>query len=201
MASVKALVLFTCREQTINTLCSGKAILEKRHLGWIQVKLPMWQFSKYACSLSSKEYKSILCTNINAPHRSYENPNPPVRELYDSCTSMITAIKDSLKSGCIKKNRVNIKFRSDCFKFLFGDKGKVDGSRSGRLYELEDFPHSYFSENWYKYLDKNGDGYEIDFPVRMKASIKWIDNGYYRSENSELICAPKTFTECNSIVV
>ena len=33
--------------------------------------------------------------------------------------------------------------------------------------------HSYFSGYWYKYLDKNGDGYEIDFPVQMKTSIKW----------------------------
>ena len=69
-----------------------------------------------------------------------ENPNPPVRELYDSCTRMITAIKDSLKSGCIRKNCLQISFRSDCFKFLFGDKGKVDGNRSGCLYKLEDFP-------------------------------------------------------------
>ncbi len=107
---------------------------------------------------------------------------------------MVTMIKDSLKSGCIKKNRLNIAFRSDCFRFLFGNKGKVDGSRSGCLYDFEDFPRTYFSGTWYKYLDKNGDGYEIDFPVRMKASIKWTDNGY-RLDNSELICAPKTFTE------
>lgn len=25
-------------------------------------------------------------------------------------------------------------FCSDCFRFLFGNKGKLDGSRSGRLY-------------------------------------------------------------------
>ena len=51
-------------------------------------------------------------------NRSYENPSPPVRELYDSCTTMITMIKDSLKSGCIKKNRLCVAFRSDCFKYL-----------------------------------------------------------------------------------
>ena len=105
---------------------------------------------------------------------------------------MVTMFKDT---GCIKKNCLNIAFRSDYFRFFFGNKGKIDESRSGRLYVLEDFPRSYFSGTWYKYLDKNGDGYEIDFPVRMKASIKWTDNGYYRLDNSELICAPKTFTE------
>ena len=114
-----------------------------------------------------------------------------MRELYDSCSNLITAVKDSLKSGCVKKNRLSVNFRSDCFKFLFGDKGTVDRSRSGHLYEFDDFPHSYFPGTWYKYLDKNGDGYEIDFPVRMKAGLKWTDNGYYRLENNELICAPK----------
>ena len=106
-----------------------------------------------------------MCTLHN---RSYENLSPPVLELYDSCTTMIAMIKDSLKSGCIKKNHLGIAFRSDCFKYSFGDKGKADGSRSGRLYELKDFPCSYSVGAWYKYLNKNGDGYEIDFPARMK---------------------------------
>ena len=105
------------------------------------------------------------------------------------------AIKESLKSGCVRKSRMTVCFRLDCFKFLFGGKGKADGSRSGHLYELEDFPNSYFYGSWCKYLDKNGDGYEIDFPVRMKPYIKWTDGRYCKSDTGELIFAPKTFTE------
>ena len=131
-----------------------------------------------------------------------KNPSPPVRELYDSCTTMIAMIKDSLKSGCIKKNRLCVAFRSDCFKYLFGDKGKADGSRSGRLYELKDFPCSYFLGAWYEYLDKNGDGYEIDFSVRMKTNIKWTDNGYYRLDNSGIdLCTKNFYRKCYYVVM
>ena len=77
------------------------------------------------------DQRAILTENycVHTLHnRSYENPSPPVCELYDSCT-MIAMIKDSLKSGCIKNRRLCVAFRSDRFKYLV----TTEGSRSGCL--------------------------------------------------------------------
>ena len=54
-----------------------------------------------------------------------------MRELYDSncCTTMITAQLE-VWLHTEKSSKYS-------FNFLFGDKGKVDGSRRGYLYELE----------------------------------------------------------------
>lgn len=143
----------------------------------------------------------MCCHNLSVYFRSYEKPNPPKREVHDCCSNLMHAIKDSLKCGCTRKNDFTVNFRLDCFKVLFDGKGRDDRSRRGCLYELSDFPDSFFNKNWYKFLDKHGEGYEVDFPIRMKPGLKWNSNGFCKLDSGELICAPKTFTEVVKIML
>ena len=84
------------------------------------------------------------------------------------------AISDSLRAGCIRKNRIDIEFRSDSFKFLLSNKG------TGAQCNLADFNDRYFLKGWNRYISKTCEGFEVDFPIVLVHKLKWANYGYCR---------------------
>ena len=55
--------------------------------------------------------------------RSYEAPSPDHRAIADSVSSLVTAVQNSLRHGCVRNCMFVISFRCE-FNFLFSGKGR-----------------------------------------------------------------------------
>ena len=97
--------------------------------------------------------------------------------MLDDVSAFVQAISESLRAGCIRKNKMDVGFRSDSFKFLFSDTG------TGAQYNLVDFDNRYFKDGWNRFLSKTGEGFEVDFPVVLIHKVKWANNGYHRVDD------------------
>lgn len=81
--------------------------------------------------------------------RSYEAPSPDHRAIADSVSSLVTAVQNSLRHGCVRNCMFVISFRCDVFNFLFSGKGSLIHGKKGRYYSEADFDPTYFYVNWF----------------------------------------------------
>ena len=131
----------------------------------------------------------LLCMHVSSNHRSYHHPQPQRRIILDTVSNFISSIKHSLKLG------ICIEFRSDVFNFLFSGKGEVPESGLGLLYNRIDFDSRYFTEDWWIAYDKLGDGCCIDYPIRMRPSLKYGPKYYSKNSNNVVVEKSRDFTE------
>ena len=103
--------------------------------------------------------------------RCYVNPKPSTRNVLDNISAFVSGMTKSLKMGINKGCRISMLFRTDVFQFRLY-------IRTGRLYMLDDFDGQYFPKEWYRVFDKQGDGCEVEFPVRMVCQVKWEPTVY-----------------------
>lgn len=137
-----------------------------------------------------------MCTynNVLPPFRGYHQPDPPLRALLDDISSFTRAISESLRAGCIRKNKIDVNFRSDSFKILFSNKG------TGTQYNLTDFDQRYFLEGWNRYVCKTGEGFEVDFPIILVHKLKWTNHGYCRVDD-RYERKKRTFSEVIAVTI
>ena len=113
--------------------------------------------------------------------RYYVNPKPSTRNVLSAFVSGITK---SLKMGINKGCRISVLFHTIVLQFLFKNKGSTYEHGTGRLYMLDDFDGQYFPKEWYRVYDKQGDGCEVEFPVRMVCQVKWEPTVYTCSRHA-----------------
>ena len=105
--------------------------------------------------------------------RQYNKPPVPLERLIFNVDALICAIGQKLKSK--SRSPVVIAFQHDCFRKLFSGKGRISRDQKAVMLEKDDFPVSdnYFPQGWFQCLDKNGDGAEILFPIRLQTQLSW----------------------------
>ena len=70
----------------------------------------------------------------------------------------MSAIKDSLRCGVVRKCSFTISFRSDVYNFLFSGKGSTVSGRRCLSYSENDFNPDLFPSDWFVSYDRLGDG-------------------------------------------
>lgn len=118
--------------------------------------------------------------------RSYTHPNPPLRVVLDCVSSFVSAVKDSLKRGVIRKCSFTVNFRIDVFQFLFHGKGNAVCGSHSFSYSEEDFSSEYFPSNWFIIHDKLGSGCKVVFPVLLFSSVKFSPVTYLMSDTTPI---------------
>jgi hypothetical protein len=105
--------------------------------------------------------------------RSFTHPSPEKRAILDSVSNLMTAIKTSLKSGCLRNCTFSVCFRRDVFNYLFKDKGSCV-SKPGRLYVKEDFNVDFFNLDDFVFYNKFNECVCVNFPVYMYSYVKFV---------------------------
>ena len=91
----------------------------------------------------------------------------------DALLFAITArLKSSSKSAC------TFHFHHDCFRFLFEGKGSPVTRGKGTLYKKSDFAVCKFPTAWDQYVEINGKGFVIQFPVKMQPHLFWSPKAF-----------------------
>ena len=112
-------------------------------------------------------------------------------------SDFIAGLQCSLKSGVNLNCTFTIEFRTDVYRFLFGDKGHCAHNKEGRLYSLDDFCKEYFCGEWYRCYDSLGDGCEVDFPIRLCSELRWSTAVY----DKNCVCKPRCYAEILTVTV
>ena len=136
-------------------------------------------------------WRATVLHHNNRYYRSFDSPVPPYRVIADAASHLIAAVQKSLKSGVICNNRLDIEFRTDVYRFLFNGKGRNPPNGRGLFYDLNDFDKTFFYADWYVAYDKLGDGYAVDFPIRLESKIMWSPRVF----NADGTVKPRIFIE------
>ena len=132
--------------------------------------------------------------------RSYEAPSPDHRAIADSVSSLVTAVQNSLRHGCVRNCMFVIPFRCDVFNFLFSGKGSLIHGKKGRYYSEADFDPTYFYVNWFVSYSKLGDGCKLEFPIILRSYVKFSPCTYTKNDDN-VVARPRDFTELLSVSV
>lgn len=98
-------------------------------------------------------------------YRFYHEPDPPVRAILDSVSSLSVAIKNSLCVGVTRKRTFALEFPRHVFNYLFKSKGTVIKNHPGRVYQRTDFPSDYFDDSHFQYYNQHSEGCFVKFPI------------------------------------
>ena len=124
----------------------------------------------------------------------------------------MSAVKDSLRCGTVRKCTFTLTFRTDVFylctftltfrtdvfNFLFNGKGSTVRGRRSSSYSIADFDSDLFPHDWFVAYDKLGNGCKIDFLVYLCSHVKFSPVTYLMSETTP-IPQPRDFTEVVSV--
>ena len=100
-------------------------------------------------------FPSIFC-------RNYENPVKPAKErLYEAGRQFFAGI-NTLKGK--SRAPVYVHVDGDIWQYVSHNKGQNSEHRGFKLYERDDFNGL---KNFRYIVDKNGEGYAIDFPLKI----------------------------------
>ena len=117
--------------------------------------------------------------------RSYENPKiSDEKRIEQGSRNFCEAITRTLKGK--SSAPVDVYIDLDLQRWLWKGKGTPSQHKGYKLYENADFCHLILPETWWYYLDRNGEGRAISFPLKMKSVLSWtpkhftIENGDFK---------------------
>lgn len=132
---------------------------------------PLQLFFKARVSALSSWHVNIFM------YRYFNNPDPPLRLVQDSISSLLSGVHKSLKAGILRQRTIRIPFPMYIFKYLFNNKGSRVPHKPGRF---GDFWTNHFKTEDFVYYNQAGEGCEVTFPVYMNCHIRWSSRSYDR---------------------
>ncbi|XP_048589375.1 testis-specific chromodomain protein Y 1 [Nematostella vectensis] len=155
--------------------------------GKTQYLLKWTGYSAYESSWVDEDYLSADLV------RNFDSPQVETSRLQGNLDRLREAMEAKLK----RRTRVpvSIEFHHDCFRYCFSGKGIK--SRDGKhiLLSSNDFRVCNFPREWDVYLDKNGDGVKISYPVKMKTFLSKSIKCYKVVDNSVVEDKQRMYTE------
>ena len=99
--------------------------------------------------------------------RSYENPPKPEQcRIEQASRNFFHCITKALK-GRSPNISADAQIDLDIQRWFWKGKGVLSLHRGCKLYERKDFCNLSLPETWWYFLDKNGEGRAIDFPIKI----------------------------------
>lgn len=83
----------------------------------------------------------------------------------------------------------------DVFRYLFGKKGCPSRVPGAIMLNKDDFVDLTLPSYWHYTLNKDGDGYCIEFPVRAKSFLKKTKQDYFFNHDHILVPSPSYVVE------
>lgn len=123
-----------------------------------------------------------------------QTSSPAKRLVLDTVSRFISSVQSSLTQGIVRNYKFCVEFRLDVFRFLFNGKGSAPPAGMGMMYGEKDFDGTFFSSDWAVVYDRLGDVCKVDFPIRLRPSIKYGPKCYDKCGDS-VILKPRHFTE------
>ncbi len=115
--------------------------------------------------------------------RSYENPQISDQRIEQGSRNFYEAIARTLKGK--SSAPVDVYIDLDVQRWLWKDKGTPSQHKGYTLYENAGFCRLSLPRTWWYYLDKNGEGRAISFPIKMKPILSWTPK-HFCFENGDL---------------
>ncbi len=89
----------------------------------------------------------------------------------------LTAVKKQLKSKSLVPQFAT-QFDHDIFRYVFKDKGTPSNISGAIMLNKTDFERMLLPDTWHYTLKENGEGYAIEFPIRAKSVLKWLNKEF-----------------------
>ena len=115
---------------------------------------------------------------------------------------MVNALKSQ------RSTPVYVPFDLDVWRFVTNGKGRAAEHRGHFLYEKEELARlKFLPEDWWYYLNSNGEGIAIDFPIKAKPVLSWSPQRYIKKDNKlvkgsrlplEKVCITIVKRACNT---
>ena len=93
----------------------------------------------------------------------YNNPIIQQERIQKIMIGFLSGIKAKLKS---------LDCDNDVFCYLFKGRGCTSNVTAAVTLNKEDFDRMQFPSSWYYYLNKNGEGQAVEFPIRVKSVLR-----------------------------
>lgn len=78
----------------------------------------------------------------------------------------------------------------DIFRYLVREKGYPSNVSGATMLDKDDFVQFMLPSSWYYTLNKDGDGYSVEFPVRAKPVLKRSRKDFFVNNDGSLIQSP-----------
>ena len=101
----------------------------------------------------------------------YDSPTIEENRVEEFMLRFMHTVKAKLRSKSLDPN-VQVDCDHDVFRYLFGTKGIQSRVPGAIMLDKDDFVDMKLPQSWYYTLDKHGEGYCIEFPVRAKPVLK-----------------------------
>lgn len=105
-------------------------------------------------------------------YRTFTDPSPPERLVFDAAATISTQILCSLKLGTVSRCSFRVDVRRDVFNFMFSNCGSAVRRKPGRMYNRNDFNDKYFNDYDFVYHTNSNESVRVVFPVYMYSYVK-----------------------------
>lgn len=124
-----------------------------------------------------------ICRNFEKPARpSDERLHHASREFY---AGIITNLKGKSQAPFY------VSIEMDMWRYVSFNKGIISNHRGHKLYQKDDFSLFRFLPNhWWYWLNKDGEGQAVDFPLKIKPVISWT-LAHHIWERNKLMPGPR----------
>ena len=121
--------------------------------------------------------------------RNYDKPPIVENRLEEACRNFCIGITKALKS--LRSTPVHVNLDLDIWRFVTCGKGKASEHRGHHLFERDDLTKfKYLPDDWWYFLNQQGEGVPIDFPLKAKPILSWSSDKYIK-RNGQLLKAKK----------
>ena len=106
-------------------------------------------------------------------YRSYSRPLTPSDDvLLESCREFAVGVVSCLKSASFSP--IYLPMRLDVWRFVVHQRGKESNHRGHLMLEKNDVSRlKFLPNNWWYFLNENGEGKAVDFPIKVKPVLSW----------------------------
>lgn len=116
----------------------------------------------------------------------YENPEIESNRIEHFKIKFLQAVKSKLRSSSLDP-LFTVECEHDIFRYLVRGKGYPSNVRGATMLEKDDFTRFALPSAWFYTLNKFGDGYRVEFPVRAKPVLKRSSKDFVVNNDGILI--------------
>ena len=110
--------------------------------------------------------------------------------LIEGSRRFAAGVLTGLKSSSLSPFYVDMELHIWCF--ISYNKGTPSEHRGHFLFHKDDFTKSkYLSQHWWYFLNEHGEGFAIDFPIKIKPVLSWSPAHYFNKHG--LLCKAPRF--------
>ena len=135
-------------------------------------------------------FSTILPQIIFTVFRNYENPPVADESLQSASAKFIGAVHSTLSGQRTLPAYTDIKL--DTWRHIAYQRGMPSQHRGHTLLQKDDLDKlKYLSCNWWYVANEDGDGVQVDFPIKAKPVLSWSPNAFIKDGSGNMVLAKR----------